>query len=185
MEGNTTQIEGQRQSIEMNEFKQKTIPQVNKPIPVPLYNIQPQYVQPVPQSQYNNVQPQYNVQPVPIPVPASQVNVTVGNINKNTSKKFKYHFCNCCSDGYATFLVASCGGCCCLDATTRRNMDNSNVCFNCCCLGPPATRNIIRENYDIDGNCCSDVCISCCFPLCNTVQLSSEVRYRTDPDNNF
>eukprot|EP00727_Mastigamoeba_balamuthi_P003746 m51a1_g13369 hypothetical protein (102) ;mRNA; f:830-1302 len=79
------------------------------------------------------------------------------------------NFGNC---AYAFF----CGSCAFASARTR--YDSSNWCLNLTFLTPPLTRNIIREGYGIEGNCCTDVLISCCCAPCTAAQLLNEVDSR-------
>jgi len=92
--------------------------------------------------------------------------------------EFQHSFCNCCSDGFFTCMTSWLCGFSFLNASTRRSYDESNYCFNCCCLTGAMARNMIREGYEIEGNCCSDVILSTCFPCCSAIQLRSEVEAR-------
>jgi len=77
------------------------------------------------------------------------------------------------------------GNCCygclcphCAIATARSNFDGSNCCFNFMCITPALTRNVIREGYGLEGGCCFDILVTCCFPSCAACQLLNEVESR-------
>ncbi len=132
---------------------------------------QPPPSQPQPPSQPRYLPTQYVPPPTPLVVSR---NVNLDNIEEG---KFQHGFCSCCSGGYLTCLFAWFFTPC-LNASTRNDYDESNVCFNCCCLSGAMARNMIREGYKIEGDCCTDMLLSCIFPCCSAIQLRSEVNHR-------
>merc|ERR1712129_27287 len=87
-------------------------------------------------------------------------------------------FCDVCADGCGGAMCACfCNPC--YWAKTRNMFDESNWFFNCCCLGGVATQNIIREAYDIEGNCCWDILGVSCFGCCAAINESRGRRTRT------
>eukprot|EP00658_Telonema_sp_P-2_P053716 TRINITY_DN4233_c0_g1_i1.p1 TRINITY_DN4233_c0_g1~~TRINITY_DN4233_c0_g1_i1.p1 ORF type:complete len:280 (-),score=34.55 TRINITY_DN4233_c0_g1_i1:502-1296(-) len=76
------------------------------------------------------------------------------------------------------------GSCCygflcptCAFATARSNMDGSNCLFNCLCVGA-AAYNVIRNTYNLEGSCVTDICYTCCCYSCSSCQLLREVKHR-------
>jgi len=79
-------------------------------------------------------------------------------------------FDDCQSCAYA-FLCTQCAA-----ASARTEFDQSNWCLNCLCSHPVLARNIIREGYQIEGNCLGDIVCGTLLPFCVTSQLLREVR---------
>eukprot|EP00727_Mastigamoeba_balamuthi_P003723 m51a1_g13348 hypothetical protein (352) ;mRNA; f:626-2164 len=57
------------------------------------------------------------------------------------------------------------------------------VALQCTCgsCGIAVLRNIVREGYGIEGDCCSDLCLSVCCAPCAAAQLANEVSSRGPP----
>uniref|UniRef100_A0A7S2XYH0 Uncharacterized protein n=1 Tax=Fibrocapsa japonica TaxID=94617 RepID=A0A7S2XYH0_9STRA len=72
------------------------------------------------------------------------------------------------------------GMCCphCAISQARSSFDGSEFCFNCCCVSPCLARSVIREGYNIEGNCFGDLIYPCCCPSCAACQMLNEVDER-------
>eukprot|EP01006_Ploeotia_vitrea_P000579 TRINITY_DN103296_c0_g1_i1.p1 TRINITY_DN103296_c0_g1~~TRINITY_DN103296_c0_g1_i1.p1 ORF type:complete len:272 (+),score=20.58 TRINITY_DN103296_c0_g1_i1:23-817(+) len=84
---------------------------------------------------------------------------------------------SCFDGGFLACLY----GCClpyCAMASARTKMDRSNCCFNCMCMNPMVGNNVIRESYNIEGDCCGDILtVYFCGP-CAVVRAYNEVNAR-------
>eukprot|EP01111_Echinosteliopsis_oligospora_P010861 TRINITY_DN344_c0_g1_i1.p1 TRINITY_DN344_c0_g1~~TRINITY_DN344_c0_g1_i1.p1 ORF type:complete len:102 (+),score=6.23 TRINITY_DN344_c0_g1_i1:55-360(+) len=91
--------------------------------------------------------------------------------------EFKTDLCDCCAIGcgqcmYSWFCTP------CSNASARSEFDGSNWCFNCLCVGGPVAYNIIREGYGVEGDCCTDILVSCFCAPCASTRLNAEVQAR-------
>eukprot|EP01083_Nonionella_stella_P199581 731734_1 len=87
--------------------------------------------------------------------------------------KWEVSLCDCCAGGCGPFCY---GMFCrhCANASSRSNMDDSNCCFNCLCAHSIALRNIVREGYNIEGNCCMDIITNVCCAPCSACEVYNE-----------
>jgi len=89
-------------------------------------------------------------------------------------RPWKNGLCDCCAGG-AGICLLGCMCSPCLLASARNDYDSSNWCFNLLCMMHPATRNVIREGYEIEGDCVGDIFFGmCCIP-CSACQIANEV----------
>eukprot|EP00008_Paramoeba_atlantica_P005706 CAMPEP_0201475186 /NCGR_PEP_ID=MMETSP0151_2-20130828/630_1 /ASSEMBLY_ACC=CAM_ASM_000257 /TAXON_ID=200890 /ORGANISM="Paramoeba atlantica, Strain 621/1 / CCAP 1560/9" /LENGTH=265 /DNA_ID=CAMNT_0047855205 /DNA_START=101 /DNA_END=898 /DNA_ORIENTATION=+ len=56
-----------------------------------------------------------------------------------------------------------------------------HFCYGCCCVAMPILRYDMRHEYNIEGNCCGDLCLSMIFPGCTYVQMKKEVESKGNP----
>eukprot|EP00052_Salpingoeca_macrocollata_P021964 m.189410 g.189410 ORF g.189410 m.189410 type:complete len:288 (-) comp21672_c0_seq4:185-1048(-) len=109
------------------------------------------------------------------------VKYTWGANRSATPVEFQYKICSCFSN-WGTFWYGLCCMPCAL-ASARSEFDSSNWCFNCLCVSPCLARSVVREGYNISGNCVGDLLLPAFCPCCTTCQLLNEVRYRGEVSN--
>mmetsp|Transcript_18011 Transcript_18011/g.26219 ORF Transcript_18011/g.26219 Transcript_18011/m.26219 type:complete len:233 (+) Transcript_18011:174-872(+) len=73
-----------------------------------------------------------------------------------------------------------CGLCCapCALAQARTNYDGGDFIFTLLCFSPCLTRSVIREGYNIEGTCFSDIIFPTLCYSCTACQLLNEVNSR-------
>ena len=91
-------------------------------------------------------------------------------------QNFQTGLCDVCSAGEMMCLCSFIG--CYPTAATRTMYDRSNYLLNCCCIFGFVHRNIIREGYNIKGNCVDDILIHTFCNPCSNIQLYTEVKRR-------
>mmetsp|Transcript_12121 Transcript_12121/g.38469 ORF Transcript_12121/g.38469 Transcript_12121/m.38469 type:complete len:136 (-) Transcript_12121:1-408(-) len=66
----------------------------------------------------------------------------------------------------------------CAYGSAMSEQTGANCLFLTCCATPPLAHNQIRENYNIEGDCVSDIVVSvCCLP-CSATRAYSEAQLR-------
>lgn len=85
--------------------------------------------------------------------------------------------CGCCEIGCCQVCYACCLPACAL-ASYRKEFDQSNWCFNCLCFNIYMFRSIIRNGYNIEGNCCADWCVVLWCSCCALTQIKGEINSR-------
>eukprot|EP00611_Tribonema_gayanum_P006360 TRINITY_DN15659_c0_g1_i1.p4 TRINITY_DN15659_c0_g1~~TRINITY_DN15659_c0_g1_i1.p4 ORF type:complete len:103 (+),score=29.11 TRINITY_DN15659_c0_g1_i1:1119-1427(+) len=81
--------------------------------------------------------------------------------------------CDNCCNCLCGFLLTPCA-----NARARAKFDGSNMCFNLMCMSSCLIRSVIRNGYNLEGSCCSDICIPLLFPCCAASQHLNEVDKR-------
>merc|ERR1712146_413195 len=85
--------------------------------------------------------------------------------------------CDCCHSAGRCVYGFLCPQC--ANASAASEYDDSNWCFNCLLKHPCVTRSIIREGqYNIEGDCCGDMCVPFWCYCCSVVQHMNEVKHR-------
>lgn len=75
-----------------------------------------------------------------------------------------------CTDDIVGFAMACCFGPC-VAAQNRSKFDGSNCIFNFLFVGGALSNNVIREGYNIQGDCLTDILLSIC-PIVNALQTA-------------
>lgn len=113
-------------------------------------------------------------------MPSQMVNVNVNTFvqQKEVKRTYHNHLCNCCAAGCGVCMLSFCCNYQALFANARTKYDGSNYCLNLCCGSSVLMRNIIREGYNIKGDCCGDCMVTTFCGPCAAIQTYAEVEER-------
>jgi Cys-rich protein (TIGR01571 family) len=92
------------------------------------------------------------------------------------SEQWKNGLFSCMSKTDTCCYVCMCPSC--ALGSARQAYDGSDCCFNCLCMSTPLTSSIIREGYNIEGTCNSDLLKGCFCSACTICQFFNEAKER-------
>lgn len=104
------------------------------------------------------------------------VTAEYGTSRSATETPWKFSLCSCfeSSNSFLYGCLCPCFGI----AQARSNFDGGDVIFTLFCFTPCLTRSVIREGYNIEGSCMSDIfCPLLCYN-CTACQIINEVGAR-------